>query len=196
MPEIWAIILAAGESVRMKTNKLLLPFQGKTILETAISNVMQSDIRNILVVLGAFREDVIRVISSLPVQHCYNSEYETGMLSSVQCGLYNIPASAETVLVFPGDQPLIPGKVAVKMLEEYRRSGKGIAVPVYRGKRGHPVLIDTKYRSEVAKLNRDEGLRALLHKFPEDVLEVETDTPGVLKDIDTPEDYRNLTQSK
>ena len=64
-------------------------------------------------------------------------------------------------------------------------------MPVYKKKRGHPLLIDMKYTDELEKLNPDEGLRMLAHKFPVDVLEVETNDPAILKDIDTPEDYRN-----
>jgi molybdenum cofactor cytidylyltransferase len=196
MSENWAIILAAGESVRMKTNKLLLPYLGKTILETVIENTLQAGIRNILVVLGAFHEEMKKALNSLPVQICYNSEYKTGMLSSVLCGLRNIPPSAKAVLVVPGDQPLIPGKVATQLLQEYHRSGKGIVVPVYKGKRGHPLLFDLKYRNNVPEIGRDEGLRALLSRFPQDVVEVETGMPGILRDIDTPEDYHDLTQPK
>ena len=196
MPEIWAIILAAGESVRMKTNKLLLPFQGKTILETVISHVMQSDISNILVVLGAFRDEVIRVISSLPVQHCYNNEYKTGMLSSVQCGFRQMPSTANAAVVFLGDQPMIPGEVTRLLIHAYIRSGKGILIPTYMGKRGHPVLIDTKYAKVIDTLIPEKGLHTLLDKYPEDIGQVEVTVPGILRDIDTMQDYENEIKSK
>ena len=85
--------------------------------------------------------------------------------------------------------------IDVKTIEEvayaYHKTGKGIIMPVYNKKRGHPLLIDTKYSDELEKLNPGEGLRMLAHKFPVDVLEVETDDPAILKDIDTPEEYRN-----
>ncbi len=195
MPETWAIILAAGKSARMTVNKLLLPFNGESIIETAINHVLQSEIDHILVVLGAFHEETGLAVSRLPVQVCYNKEYEKGMLSSVQCGFRNIPVSADAVLVYQGDQPLIPGEVANRLISSWQQSGKGIVVPVYRGKRGHPLLIAGSYREEVMNLSHDVGLRALLQKFPEDVLGIDMDIPGIILDMDTLKDYLNVLQS-
>jgi CTP:molybdopterin cytidylyltransferase MocA len=62
---------------------------------------------------------------------------------------------------------------------------------VYNGKRGHPLLIDRKYRNEIGKLNKSEGLRSLAYLFSEDVLEVETECLGILRDFDTYDEYLN-----
>lgn len=196
MPEISAIILAAGESGRMQTNKLLLHYHGKTLIETVIEHVRQSEIDHILVVTGAFSDELIPVISRLPVKHCYNSEYKKGMLSSVQCGFRNIPAATDAVMIFLADQPDIPGEVADKLIQEYKKSGKGIVIPLHKGRRGHPLLIDGKYRHVIGQLDHAVGLRDLMHKYPEDLLEVNVEMPGILKDIDTPEDYHAFTKSK
>ena len=70
-------------------------------------------------------------------------------------------------------------------------------MPVFKNKRGHPLLIDRKYRDEVAKLSNEEGLRSLADKYPDDVLEVKVNNPEILRDIDTHEDYiRELNQIK
>ena len=196
MTEICAIILAAGESGRMQTNKLLLPYHGKTLIETVIDHVRQSDIDKILVVSGAFSDELLPVISLLPVKHCHNKDYKKGMLSSVQCGFRNLPAAVNAVMIFLGDQPAIPGEVANLLIREYRKSEKGIVIPVHKGRRGHPLLIDGKYRHIIGKLDHAVGLRDLLYKYPEDVLEVNVELPEILKDIDTPQDYLALTKSK
>jgi molybdenum cofactor cytidylyltransferase len=196
MPETCAIILAAGESERMRTNKLLLPFKGKTMIETVIDHVKQSESDHILVVLGAFRDELFPVVSKTKVMSCYNAEYKKGMLSSVQCGFRNMPARTKAAILFLGDQPAIPGEVAGMLIREYRQSGKGIVIPAYKGKRGHPVLIDAKYSGNIAKLSGDEGLRGLMHQYPGDMLEVAVPFPGILKDIDTPVDYMNFETSK
>lgn len=196
MPDIWAIILAAGESDRMQTNKMLLSVHGKTMIETVIDHVRQSDIDHILIVCGAFRDELLTVISRLPVEHCYNSEYKKGMLSSVQCGFRNIPPATDAVMIFLGDQPAIPGEIANILISEYRKSEKGIVIPVHKGRRGHPLLIDGKYRHIIDQLDHAVGLRELLYKYPEDVLEVNVETPGILKDIDTPQDYQAFTNLK
>jgi molybdenum cofactor cytidylyltransferase len=191
MGEIWVIILAAGESKRMKVPKMLLTFNGKTMIEKVIENVHRSNVFNILVVLGSFREEILGVIGHLQINHCYNENYRNGMLSSVKCGFKNLPVNYEAVLVFPGDQPLIEPEVINVMIEKYRKTSKGIVIPVYRKKRGHPLLIDFKYREVVDNLSDMEGLRSLVQRFKEDVLEVATKSPGILKDFDTKQDYLN-----
>jgi len=191
MGEIWAIILAAGESKRMQVPKMLLPFHGKTMIEKVIENITCSEVINTLVVLGSYSDEILSVIKHLPVIHCYNHNYKEGMLSSVQCGFKNLPPGYKAVLVIPGDHPLIEACVINKIISAYRLAGKGIVIPVYRKKRGHPLLIDSKYRDTMDKLDKRTGLRSLSQKYPNDVLEVETNSPGILKDIDTKEDYLN-----
>jgi molybdenum cofactor cytidylyltransferase len=197
MKEIWAIILAAGESKRMKVPKMLLPFNGKTMIEMVIENVIGSEVFHILVVLGPYRDEILGSISNLPVNHCYNENYREGMLSSVQCGFKNITADYEAALVFPGDQPFIEPEVINLIIKAYRESSYGIIVPVYDNKRGHPVLIDRRYAEEIQSLEESLGLRSLLKLHQTDVLEVKTGSPGILKDFDTKEDYLNeLNKSK
>lgn len=190
MSEIWAIVLAAGESKRMGSPKMLLPFKGLTMIENVIANVLDSKIKNIMVVLGADREPIIKLIRTKAVNYCYNENYKDGMLSSVVCGFRNIPISHSAVLVFQGDQPLITPKVINSVIEFYISSGKGIVIPVYKSKRGHPILIDRKYRNEIQKLSPDEGLRSLALKFSDDVSEVNTDQAGILRDFDTYDEYK------
>jgi molybdenum cofactor cytidylyltransferase len=191
MSEICAIILAAGESKRMKVPKMLLPFQGKTIIETVIENVRSSKTGKTIVVLGSNKEKILKVTGQLPVIHCYNENYKQGMLSSVICGFRSLPENFEAVMVILGDQPGIGPAVIDEVIDAYRKSGKGIIVPVYKNKHGHPLLVDRKYREEIEKLDPDDGLRSLFRKFPDDVFEVETKYPAILKDIDTQEDYLN-----
>jgi len=189
MKEIWAIILAAGESKRMKVPKMLLPFNGKTMIEKVIENVIRSEVFRTLVVLGSNRNEILGSISHLPINHCYNENYRKGMLSSVQCGFKNLPANFDAVLVFPGDQPFIEPDVINVIINTYRETGKGIIVPMYRKRRGHPLLIDCKYRDEIYTLEENEGLRSLSNMHQKDVFEVKTNSPGILKDFDTKEDY-------
>ena len=190
MGEIWAVILAAGESKRMGLPKMLLTFSGRTMIEKVITNVSESKIDKIIVVLGAYRDALVELISKLPVKYCYNDNYKKGMLSSVQCGFRNLSSVCRAVLVFQGDQPLITSNAINEVIEAYLSSGKGIVIPVYKGRRGHPLLIDIKYRDEIEKLNPDKGLRSLACMFSDDVLEVDTNESGILTDFDTYEQYK------
>jgi molybdenum cofactor cytidylyltransferase len=172
--------------------KQLLPFANKTILETVIDRITQSTVDEILVVLGANREQIEEVTKDLPVKSVYNPRFKEGMLSSVQKGFASLPDDAEAVLIFLGDQPMVPGSVIDQIIRAYRSTKKGIVLPVYDRKRGHPVLISTKYRKDVSHLDPEIGLRELVHNHPEDILEVDLDSSSVLEDIDTPEDYKKL----
>jgi molybdenum cofactor cytidylyltransferase len=186
---IWAIILAAGESRRMGRQKLLLPFGEKTIIETVVGNAVQSKANGVLLVLGSDAERIAQKVKDLPVKASVNPNFRQGMLSSIQWGFEHLPEDTRAALVMLGDQPFIPGSVISKIIDAYNQTERGIVIPVYNKKRGHPILVDMKYRDEVEQLDPDIGLRALVHNHTEDILEVQVDTPGILRDIDTVEDY-------
>lgn len=195
--ELWAIILAAGQSRRMGFPKMLLTFNGRTMIENVISNVSESKVENSIVVLGAERDKLVKLMDKLNVRYCYNEKYKEGMLSSVKCGFRNLPTRYNAVLVFQGDQPLVSPNVINAVIGAYLSSEKGIAIPVFKNRRGHPILISERYKDEIEKLNPAKGLRSLADKFSDDVLEVDTDDEGILRDFDTYEEYMkgiNLTQ--
>jgi molybdenum cofactor cytidylyltransferase len=191
MSEIWAIVLVAGESKRMNAQKLLMPFGSKTMIETVVENVAASAVGKIMIVTGSHKEEMINATAHLPISHCYNDNYKQGMLSSVKCGIRALPDDCEAAMIFLGDQPLIPVKVVNLIIGAYRGSDKGIVIPTYEKKRGHPLLIDRKYHEEIEKITDQEGLRVLAYKHADDVLEIETNAPGILRDIDTREEYLN-----
>lgn len=194
---VWAVVLAAGESRRMGEPKLLLPFKGKTIIEKVLENILSSRVQRVVVVVGAIREKIERRIQNFPVYTTYNPSFRQGMLSSVQRGIDFLPHESQAALVFLGDQPSIPSEVVDRVMEVFLKTPQGIAVPVYQNKRGHPIVIDLKYREEVKNLNPKKGLRDLTHKQTEDICEVEVDNPGILRDIDDRKDYRReLTKEK
>jgi len=196
MSDIWAVVLAAGESKRMNAQKMLLPFNGKTMIETVIDNIAGSKVDNTLVVLGSNSNEILKAIAHLSVMHCYNDHYKQGMFSSVKCGISALPEKCRAVLIFPGDQPLIPSKVVNLVIGAYSDSKKGIVIPAYQKRRGHPLLVDRNYFEEIEKLDEQEGLRALAYKHSDDVLEVETESPFILRDIDTREEYLEALKFK
>lgn len=187
---IWAMILAAGESKRMGKPKLLLPFGDKTIIETIVETVVSSKVEKTLVILGSDRKKIEERIKNYPVKIVYNRDFRSGMLSSVQCGFRALPEEIRAVLVVLGDQPKISTIVINKLIDAYKSSGKGIVLPVYKKERGHPVLIDVKYGEEVENLSPEIGLRGTVYNHPEDILEVEVETPSIFQDIDYESDYK------
>ena len=190
---IWGVILAAGESKRMGEPKQLLPFGTSTVIETVIDNVLRSSAEKTLVVLGAGHKRVRAVIKKFPVDITVNPHFQRGMLSSVQLGIRRLPGDARAALIFLGDQPWIATKTVDSVIDAYKTTGKGLVLPWYKNAGGHPLLIDLKYRDAIARLNPDKGLRELLSLYPEDITRVRIENPDILRDLDTPEDYKGST---
>lgn len=188
---ISAILLAAGESRRMGELKQLLPFRGKTLIEQSIDNLLASKVDQVLVVLGYQWEKISEKIQHLPVTTVVNEAYKQGMLSSIKCGLKALKEPNQAFLIALGDQPHVPAPVINRLIEIYQYSTSGIIRPKYQGKRGHPILLDGKYRDEILKADETHplGLNQVIRSHLEDVLEVPVDFPAVIQDIDTREDY-------
>jgi len=196
---IHAILLAAGQSRRMGAQKLLLPFGGGTVVGHIAGEILRTPVARILVVVGT---DGARVAAALE-NECVSSEVPRSsltfvtnpnpagdMLSSVRCGLRALPADSEAVLVALGDHPSITAGLVARIVQASRDSGRGIVVPVYGGKRGHPLLFCARYFQEVLARYDDLGLRGLLRAHPEDVFELPADSASVLSDMDYPQDYQ------
>lgn len=188
-PIVHCVVLAAGESKRMKQQKMLLPFGQKSIIETVIENAKKSKAKETWVVLGSDKEIIENQINYLEISIAENVNYKEGMLSSVICGINAIPQNADAVIVLLGDQPMVEPEIINRIMESYRTNRAGIVIPTYDGKRGHPVLIDLKYRKEINNLNPEIGLRELMLNHAEDIMEISVKKEYILNDIDTPEDY-------
>ena len=188
---ICALVPAAGMSIRMGTPKQLLPFGEKTVLQAVVDTLLEADLDGILVVLG-HRADAVRdSLAERPVSFHLNPDYRNGMFTSILSGLAALEKSADAALIALGDQPNVRASVVRKVAAAYRKGNKGIVVPIYRGKRGHPALVDLgRYLSKIRSLTGEDGLKPVMRGNPGDTQEVEVADEGVLRDIDTPEEYR------
>lgn len=189
---IYAVVLAAGRSRRMGkgVQKLLLPFDGGTVISRVVGEVVRSPVDETLVVLGTHEDGVRGALARLPARFVTNPDPDGEMLSSVRCGLREVPSDCDGVLIVLGDQPSITSPLIAHMLDAFRQSERGIIVPTCEGKRGHPLLFSGRYRRDVLNNYDDVGLRGLLRAHPNDVFELPVEDSSVLSDIDYPEDYR------
>jgi molybdenum cofactor cytidylyltransferase len=185
-----AIVLAAGESRRMGAPKLLLPFGTTTVIGHVVDQLLRSRIDEVCVVAGHQANRIAQELAGRSVFVVDNPDYQAGMLASVRCGLRALGQSCEAVMVALGDQPAITSGLVDQLLEAFATAGQGIVVPLYRGRRGHPVLFSARYRDEILTRYDDVGLRGLLHAHPGDVFELGVSSAAVLSDMDNPEDYR------
>jgi len=189
--QIYGLVLAAGMARRMGSTKQLLPFGDRTILQTVVDTFLGADLSGLTVVLGHDADAVRESLGDRKVDFCVNEAYREGMFSSVLCGLHHLPSDAKAVMIALGDQPQIHLGVVQAVAKAYREGEHGIVIPSWDGKRGHPVVINlVRYRAEILSLSGDQGLKPVMRGHEEDALEVPVDDEGILRDLDTPEDYR------
>lgn len=186
-----AILLAAGESKRMGRLKQLLPLGRTTMVEQAIDNLLNSKVNEVIVVLGYRAEEIIKKIATRPVKIEVNPIYQQGMSTSVITGLKLVDDGARAVMLALADQPFIDSQTINRLIDEFCDHNKGIVIPTYQSRRGHPVIFAIKYKEELSGLKGDTGGRQIMEHHPDDVLEVAVASPGINIDIDTTDDYNS-----
>jgi molybdenum cofactor cytidylyltransferase len=185
------IILAAGESTRMGSPKALLKIGDKSFAQQIVDTLIASRVLDIVLVLGADAEAIQTQLNWFEGKTVINEEWEKGQLSSVLMGLHVVEQQdLHGVLVWPVDRPLVSWHVIVGMLHQFWTKHKQIVVPIYKGRRGHPVLFGKDLFHDLECAPMDKGARKVLQDHPSDVLEYQTEEEGVVMNIDSPEDYR------
>lgn len=189
---VGAVVLAAGMSRRMGEPKVLLPWSGgKTILEHILQQLILTRAEPIIVVSGNRADAVRQIAEQMGVQWVHNPDYErTDMLTSLKHGLRAMPDSVSAALVVLGDQPRIQPRIIGQVLAAYAEGRGTIVAPSYQMRRGHPILIDRRFWQELLALPDDAAPRDVINVHADQVAYVVTEDDSVLRDVDTPEDYR------
>ncbi len=189
---IGAVILAAGESRRMGENKLLLKIGGQRVIERVI-NPFKSAADNVVVVLGHRPEDLIPTLKELGMRWTVNPNYGEGMVSSFKEGLKELRDCGAVFLAL-GDQPFVDLDFLRRAIEAWRE-GARVVSPVYRGKKGHPVLFDRSLFDEILSLQRHEFIRDVIHRHSDKHHLVEAGE-WAITDLDTPEGFRRIMEKE
>jgi len=182
---ISAIILAAGKSARMGQNKLLMKWGNVTVLEKVIQTIQSAEIDDIIVITT---NEISKSITNYKLQITLN-ETNQEMLSSIQLGLQNQKAESESVIICLGDQPQIVSRSVRAVCEAYQKNKSNLVVPSYQMRRGHPWLVARPLWDEILNMRSNESPRDFLNKHADEIEYVNLDTPTILQDLDTPEDY-------
>ena len=194
---ISGILLAAGESKRMQPAfKPLLKLGKRTVVGECVHQLRNSGLADIFVVLGHREADIRAGLAGTGVQFVVNEEYQKGMLTSVKTGLAMLGPNTDAVMIALVDQPMIKSDLVNKLIEAYGDGSKGIIIPTYKGKHGHPILISASFVEEIMQLDETnpEGLRAFINAHKDEWLEVPVEASGVVEDMDTAEDYARLSK--
>jgi molybdenum cofactor cytidylyltransferase len=193
---ISAIVLAAGTASRMGSQKQLLRLGDKTLLEHTLEGLRAArQVKEIVVVLGAAAEQIRPLVgSAVGTKVVVNEAFSDGMARSLQCGLTALGEQTEATLVVLADQPLVRPETVDRLIEEYREHRPQILIPMYRGFRGNPVLLDRSVFPEIAGLKGDTGCRAIFGDHLENIRKLEVEDAGVLLDADRPQDVTLLRE--
>jgi len=187
---ISAIILAAGESKRMGQPKMLMPWGNVNMLQHVVSVFQKAGVEDIVVVLGAERGRIERIVSQYPIRCVHNEDYVVSeMLSSLQCGLKTMTLQTQATLIGLGDQPQVPEGSVRLICEAYQNTRSKLIVPSFQMRRGHPWLVERTLWSELLDMRAPESPRDFLNRHSDKIHYVDAHTATILADLDTPEDY-------
>jgi molybdenum cofactor cytidylyltransferase len=178
----------------MGQSKMVLAWRsGRTVIEQVVRTLLDSGIDPVVVVLGARPELVKEALVGLPVQFTFNQRFaDAEMLTSLQVGLRQFGSETDGVLVTLGDQPTIEVKVVKAVVNAFSCSSSQLVVPSYQMRRGHPWLLARSLWPELLSVPADRSMRDFLNAHAEEILYIPVDSEGILKDMDTPEDYQAL----
>jgi molybdenum cofactor cytidylyltransferase len=193
LPRIGAIVLAAGQSSRMRAsgqgrNKLIQPIAGRPMIRHVVEAALKSAVSDVVVVTGNEKEAVIEVLEDMPVTFAHNPDYSNGLSTSLISGLNNLPADCDGALVLLGDMPAVDSLLLDRLIAAFDPAeDRTIVVPVHSGRRGNPVLWGRRFFDEIKGLSGDQGARALFAPYAGLICEVEAGSDAPLADIDTEE---------
>jgi len=191
-------VLAAGSSQRMGIkNKLHLPIDGVPLLRRSLKILLASNIDEVVVVLGHDQESTRALVDELPLQLVYNEAHSSGQMTSVHCGLASLKDSYDGVIVALGDQPALTVADINYLIDAFQNRSSGeVVVPTFTGERGNPIIISENCRADILAGTRNLGCRKFIENNPELICKVEMPNPGVVIDLDTPQEYEDYCESQ
>lgn len=190
---ISAIVLAAGFSSRMKTNKLALQYGPTTVLNHVILELVKSKVDEIIVVTTQNEniEGVITVINPHP---------QKGLTSSIKIGVNAASGQSAGYMICLADMVKLSSEDYTLLAEEfnkaYSKNPSCILLPRFNREKGNPVIFSSKYKSEILHHEDPEGCKGIIKQHPDQIVWIDMDNDAVLIDMDTPEDYNRLSQNK
>jgi molybdenum cofactor cytidylyltransferase len=189
-----AVILSGGASRRMGSPKALLDYQGRPFLQHLLEVTHHPRIGVRRVVLGAHAEPIAKAIQLSPDEVVINSDWEKGQLSSIQAALHTLPTDTDGLLLCLIDHPLISSNLVSDLISRFYESRPPIILPVYDGRRGHPVIFSSSVYAELDAADLDVGARAVVWAHKQDICEFPTNEEGCILNLNDPETFDRITR--
>ena len=182
-----AIILSGGASRRMGSPKALLSYQGRPFLEHLLEVAHHPKIGVRRIVLGADAEPIAKEVDLAPGEIVINEDWEKGQLSSLQAALRSLPPQTDGVILLLIDHPLISSTLVDELIETFYNSRKPIVLPVYEGRRGHPVIFSSALYEELLNAPPETGARSVVWAHSAEVQIVQTNEEGCVLNLNDPD---------
>lgn len=173
--------------------KPLLRFGARSVVAACVENLLEGGAHRVVAVAGHRADEVRRELSRYArVSVVVNEDAESEMGVSIARGVAALGGETRAVLLALADQPAVPPSVIREVVNAWRERGAALVVPTHEGRGGHPVLVDLRFRSELCALPSGRGLRALFDEHREEVLRLPVDSPYIVRDMDTWDEYAAL----
>ena len=185
-----AVVPAAGSAERFGGKKLLEPIDGEPLLDRTISALLDGGVSQVIVVVGPDATELQRDVNAFSdprVWPVVNPDPSRGMFSSLQAGMAE--AEGDALVVLPADMPFVHSGTIAILLDVFA-SRPAIVSPKYGGKRGHPVILPPSLRDEIRAADPVLTLHDILKRHQDIRVDVDVEDPGVLRDVDRPEDLQ------
>jgi molybdenum cofactor cytidylyltransferase len=182
-----AVILSGGASRRMGSPKALLSYQGRPFLEHLLDVAHHPKIGLRRIVLGADLVPIAKEVNLAPDELVINEQWEKGQLSSIHAALRSLPAQTDGIILLLIDHPLISAALVGELIDSFYGSGKSIVLPVYEGRRGHPVIFSSALYQELMNAPFETGARSVVWAHASDVQVVQTGEEGCVLDLNDPD---------
>jgi molybdenum cofactor cytidylyltransferase len=186
-----AIVLAAGESKRFGSNKLLQEWKGKALLQHVLDAVRSSNVDRRVLVLGYEPEAMLALIDYEGFELATNQDWAEGQSGSVLIGLETVENDVEAVMYLLGDMPLVQSQLINKLITRHAETLAPIVAPEVRGEWGNPVLFDRVSFPAFSELEGDRGAKVLFSRF--EIEPIKSDSTASW-DVDYPEDLEEKTR--
>jgi len=189
---IAGIILAAGEGKRFGGNKALAKIDEISFLEKIANSLKEIGCNPIVVVIGSVTEPIIKEAKRLRIGYAINDNWKDGQFSSLQKGLKEIKNDVSGALITLVDHPLVKYETYNSLKDKFSQSSRNIFIPLYNLRRGHPIVVPSEAINEIIETKNNITLRDILKTHESMIETFPCEDSGILKDIDTKEEYERL----
>jgi len=189
---ISAILLAAGESKRMvDENKLIKKYKSIPLIKHAVSNVLNSPIDELIIVLGYQKKSIEKIIGeNKKIKFIANPNFESGIASSIKKGLDSLSKETEAFFICLGDMPNVNKEIYNQLINaSFGNKDKEIFVPYYQERQANPILFSKKMKDEIQKIEGDFGAKKIIADNEKKVFKLSIQDKGVITDFNNINDF-------